>query len=503
MTGINSEEYGGDYQNDIEKGPSTLSASGPFLLGPAGGQVAQEPGDDALTCETANDYITIDGFLYSSWGAGLVDDGSTSTLVINGESQGGARGVYLDSSGSDTVDVGAQGQVIGLSDAGVEIKTVGSATGGDVVDNSGRIFGYNGVFSSNAYGDNAISNQGDLSGTNAGVDFSGDNNQDQVENTGKITGTADAVYSEKGGGVAIVNLGDIASSNVAIGLADAASVTDRLDNSGQIDGGSEAIVVDLDRLRIANAGTIQGDLKTGQAAIVDLDNSGSWIADAGGVGLDLGSGGGVIINSGDIHAPIVIAEGAGSSLVNSGAIHGAISFESAAKSAKTDARIGHANISSSGALTNTGEITGAIAMTGARAKLTNDGTIYGNVTLGANSTLINDGRVDGGATLGVGDVVALGGGEAIGALDGLAGGDAFQFSGDIGHVAIDFVASASKTKAHDLLQFSADEFASYAAVQGAMTQDGADVVIALDARETIVLDNIHLSALVGADFKFV
>ena len=62
---------------------------------------------------------------------------------------------------------------------------------------------------------------------------------------------------------------------------------------------------------------------------------------------------------------------------------------------------------------------------------------------------------------------------------------------------------AGSGSTHDTIQFAANDFGSFAAVQSAMSQVGSDVLIRLDATDSIVLNGVILSNLVAADFKFV
>ena len=81
-------------------------------------------------------------------------------------------------------------------------------------------------------------------------------------------------------------------------------------------------------------------------------------------------------------------------------------------------------------------------------------------------------------------------------------GDLFEFSGDFGKVTFnDFVGGTGTN--HDTIQFAANDFGTYSQVQSASTQVGADVVIKLDATDSITLNNVTLSSLVSTDFTFV
>ena len=76
----------------------------------------------------------------------------------------------------------------------------------------------------------------------------------------------------------------------------------------------------------------------------------------------------------------------------------------------------------------------------------------------------------------------------------------FDFSGSFGHNTIyDFLASGSP---HDVVDFANDTFTSYAELQSDMAQVGKNVVITLDATDTIILKSVSLAALVSHDFIF-
>ncbi len=81
-------------------------------------------------------------------------------------------------------------------------------------------------------------------------------------------------------------------------------------------------------------------------------------------------------------------------------------------------------------------------------------------------------------------------------------GDLSEFSGDFGKVTFDDFVGGTGTN-HDTIQFAANDFGSFSQVQSASSQVGADVVIKLDATDSITLNNVTLASLVSADFKFV
>jgi hypothetical protein len=80
--------------------------------------------------------------------------------------------------------------------------------------------------------------------------------------------------------------------------------------------------------------------------------------------------------------------------------------------------------------------------------------------------------------------------------------DLFEFSGKYGNDTIGSFRPGSGP-AHDTIQFASNDFTSFAQVQSAMSQVGANVVIRLDATDAITLLNKSVASLVAADFKFV
>jgi len=91
----------------------------------------------------------------------------------------------------------------------------------------------------------------------------------------------------------------------------------------------------------------------------------------------------------------------------------------------------------------------------------------------------------------------LDGGAGSDTLGGAAGPDRFDFSGAFGHDRVlDFAGD-------DRIQLDDGQFADFAAVQAAANQVGADVVITLNAANTITLQGVTLGSLNSGDFLFV
>ena len=88
------------------------------------------------------------------------------------------------------------------------------------------------------------------------------------------------------------------------------------------------------------------------------------------------------------------------------------------------------------------------------------------------------------------------GGAGNDTLTGGDGADRFVFSGAFGQDLItDF-------QSNDVIQLDASAFANFAAVQSHAAQVGSDVVITLDASNTITLQNVALGSLNAGDFLF-
>ena len=57
--------------------------------------------------------------------------------------------------------------------------------------------------------------------------------------------------------------------------------------------------------------------------------------------------------------------------------------------------------------------------------------------------------------------------------------------------------------ASDTLQFSKQDFASFEALQGHMTQSGANTAISLGGHDVVTLTNVTATSLSAAQFRFV
>jgi Ca2+-binding RTX toxin-like protein len=145
-----------------------------------------------------------------------------------------------------------------------------------------------------------------------------------------------------------------------------------------------------------------------------------------------------------------------------------------------------------------------------------DGTIWTRADLMEHATMptagndvfygdYGDNALGGGAgndTLGAGSGNdTLTGGAGDDSLAGGSGNDLYVF--DLGSgvdIITDFKAGAGTD---DVIQFSTDLFADFAAVQAASLQSGSSVVITAVTGEAITLRNVPLASLHADDFRFV
>ncbi|MFN3251794.1 MAG: hypothetical protein ACE36Z_20790, partial [Roseibium album] len=84
----------------------------------------------------------------------------------------------------------------------------------------------------------------------------------------------------------------------------------------------------------------------------------------------------------------------------------------------------------------------------------------------------------------------------------ISGSDTFVFK-DVagGHDTVtDFSAGAGS---QDLIEFGTDQFADFAAVLAAATDDGAETTIAIDAETSVILKSVLVADLHQDDFQFV
>ena len=299
-----------------------------------------------------------------------------------------------------------------------------------------------------------IYNYGSIVANAFGVVLQDANDHFYNERAGSVFGF-DAVFMTTAGET-FVNYGD--ASGDIIGVNDTSGGNVIL-NYGTIEGPTEGLNVLAGKETITNA---RGGLIDGAITLV--------------------AGGDTFTNAGDIDGAITFTgTGLTNTVTNSGGITGNITF-----SARDST------------LTNTGSITGNITIA-AVDTLVNHGQIYGNVAAGTSATLTNTGVIHGDVKLGANVTFTVG--DVTGAVT-TSTNDVLAFSGNFGNVTIDkFVAGSGTT--HDVISFAANDFSTFTQVHAASTQQGADVVIRLDATDSITLVGVTLSNLVAADFKFV
>jgi Hint domain len=464
---------------------------------------------DGVDSTSNNQGITIDGLVYSS-GDGAVISGNSTALFVNGDVQGLNTGIFVDEGSGDSVSVGSQGQI---DSTGYDVYFFGdNKATGNSLNNAGDIStSFNSLAPAVEVldgGNDLIVNSGEISG-GIGVLFQSDVATETVENSGTIEGGSEsAITSYDSAGVDIVNSGLLTDSSTnATGTTEALlffnddpGSKSTIDNTGTITGLGYVIQSTFDALTISNSGTIDGGLYSENTA--EVDNSGLWQGPL--VFFDSEN---TLTNSqsGTLDGAINF-DGDDDTVNNAGNVDGAITLEAGndqfTNAGDIDGAVTFTGGGITNAFTNTGSITGNFTFSSADSTLTNDGQIYGNVTLADPDTLNNTGIIDGNVTLGAGDTFGDSQGGAVAGPITASSNNLFEFSGHFGNETIaNFTAGEGST--HDTIQFAADDFTSFTALQNAMSQVGPDVVITLDSTDSITLENVTLSNLVSADCQFV
>ena len=415
--------------------------------------------------------------------------------------------------GNDDQQISIYGLVFGVQGVTVAGNNVSVIVNGDV---EGTIVG---VLLSNVDGDSVV-NSGTISGPSGIVALAG-NSTKNIENSGTIEGSTGAAITsslepapgDSGLGISVVNSGSGLLTNAAANTLggtggvlffdDTAGTTSTIDNQGAITGANFVIQSLSDILDISNSGTIHGGLFLSDGgAITNSGNIDARSILAGGFNGD----GESLTNAqnGTITASIVFTA-ADDFIDNAGAIDGAVSLAAGAdtftNAGAIDGAVKFTGAGANNALTNSGSITGNVTLAGAGSEFKNHNQIYGDVTLGRSETLINTGVIHGDVRLGALDSINDSRGKITDAITA-SSNDTFVYNGLFGEETINkFVAGSGAT--HDTIQFAANDFGAFAAVQGAMHQVGADTVIRLDAADSITLVGVAKSSLVAADFKFV
>jgi Ca2+-binding RTX toxin-like protein len=127
------------------------------------------------------------------------------------------------------------------------------------------------------------------------------------------------------------------------------------------------------------------------------------------------------------------------------------------------------------------------------------GTAGGTITGGAKPAELDGGAGNETVTAGSAGDILIGGAGDI--LYGGAGADTFVFHAGFGNETVNnFTATGTK---HDTLQFDTSVFGDWANLLGATKQQGKDLLVTLDAGDSILLKNVSLSSFTSADAKFV
>jgi hypothetical protein len=464
-----------------------------------------------LDANSTGNNVTINGQVYCADGDAVYSESTDLTLVLNGSAFGGIDGINLQ--GTSNILIGAQGE-LSVNDNGI---VVGANAADSTITVDGSIMSADGAgFYIAALTNISIGAQGDITAKYNGVLFEGGSAGSSLFNAG----TMDSNHG--------------ANNNVYIGDANI-----QIDNSGVISGPVDPINVNGANALIINSGTITGQdgasfIMFGGASNTVIDNTGTIIGaiqNGGAVGPLTVSNGGTILgtsfaiqgtdyndsvtNSGTIHGSIDLGSGT-DTVNNDGKIVGYVAFEGAGDSLDNSGTIkGNLYMGTGDSVTNTGVIHGNVTFNGGVNTLnTAHGEITGTVTGSSNSDtfiagsesvtfiggsgteVLTGGAGDDTITAGSGkDTITGGKGDDL--LTASTGKDIFVYSGNFGNDTID-----SFNYHKDIIQFAANDFASYTALESHMVQAGTDVVITLDANDSIVLTHETLANLTATDFTF-
>ncbi len=466
-----------------------------------------------LNASSTGNNVTINGQVYCAGGDAIYSESTNLTLVLNGSAYGGVDGINLQGLGN--ILIGSQGE---LSVNGNGIY-VGANAGDSTIAVDGSILSANGAgFNINAQTNISV---------NAGAVVSAKYN-------GVLFYSGSANSSLYNGGTIESNHG----SNNDIYVADA---NIQIDNAGLISGPVDPLDINGANTLIINSGTITGQdgasvIMFGGANNTTIDNSGMIV----GAIQDSGATGPLTVsNSGTIMATSFAIQGTGfsDSVTNSGTIHGSIDMGAGTTVVNNDGKIvGYVSFEGAGdSLDNSGSIKGNLYM-GTGDTVTNTGIIHGNVTFagGTNTLNTSHGEITGTVTGGSGSdtFIAIAGNAAVTFIGGsgtevLTGGagddvitagsgkdtitggkgddiltagkgfDTFIYSGNFGNDTINVFNTH-----RDTIHFAANDFTSYSEVQSHMVQAGTDVVITLDASDSIVFTHQTLANFTSSDFTF-
>lgn len=122
------------------------------------------------------------------------------------------------------------------------------------------------------------------------------------------------------------------------------------------------------------------------------------------------------------------------------------------------------------------------------------------LNMGAGSGIIADGRAGNDTINAQATAQTLIGGNGDVLNGAAAGGDTFEFTKFCGTDTVNgFIASGTN---HDMLAISTKAFADFAHLLGATKQVGNDLMITIDAADTILLKNVALASFTSADVRF-
>jgi Ca2+-binding RTX toxin-like protein len=239
-------------------------------------------GADGIDLDSGDTLFVMSGIQLAGLGSGTyygVGSGSGDiTATIDGSVTGQYAGIQLGA-GGDTVLIGAEGSVTGLTNNGISI-----GAGGNIITNNGEIDAIGdgiAISGSTNTEDNQIVNHGDIVGTFGAVTVSG--GQNIVTNTGSLSAGQVALVLTEGGADGdnyVANSGEISGSFYGIDVGGTAGFTDTIVNSGTITGttqkGIEEDSSSGGSLNITNSGTIEGS-----TAIVFRATSNDLLANSG------------------------------------------------------------------------------------------------------------------------------------------------------------------------------------------------------------------------------
>ena len=371
----------------------------------------------------------------------------------------------LDMTGDDTLMLAPGGELVATGDSSAALYIDSGATGNVAVIDGTLMASGNGIEDHSVYmgltlnGTIAAENEGILVNTTgfaiigigtAGVVEGGNDgivleaNNTTVSNNGNIDGLEVAIWNN-GTGSTIVNNGTIA--------------------------GLIAIQMVSGNLAVTNNGLISGEITSINESNFTFTNNGTLNGAVTLIANDL------VDNAGTIRGNV--AMGTGETLDNTGIIHGNISF------------VGGTNIFD----TRHGEVTGTV--TGGSGS---DTFLAGSAPVtfigGSGTEVLTGGAGDDTITAGSGkDTITGGKGDDF--LTAGTGKDIFVYNGNFGNDTI-----ADFNTRRDVIHFAANDFTSYSELQSHMAQAGTDVVITLDANNSIVLMHETLASFTSSDFTF-